>query len=103
MQKFIEVLGGDGTWHFINATQITKVSCEVNRMTRGGEFDPRSMLDDRIASTTPKVAVVVVTIRVLTANGEGEVKFNSESEADMWAVTELGIDDIILRSQTLDR
>jgi len=103
MQKFIEVLGDDGTWHFINFNQITKVSCEVSKTKYGGDFNPMSMLNDQIPSEMPWREVVVVAIRVLTANGEGQVKFNSESEADIWAVTELGISDIVLRSQTLER
>lgn len=103
MNKFIEVLGGDGTWHFVNVAQITKVSCEVLKTTRGGGFEALSLLDSTIPATSPVKHLTFVTVHILTASSKGEVRFESESEADIWALTKLGIEDFILRSQTLER
>jgi len=102
MTRFIEVLGGDNTWHFINPEQITKVQCKVERRTIPGGVEASSLLND-IPTVTFDREETKVSIRILTAGGDGEVHFDSESEADMWAQAELGIDNFILRSQTLER
>lgn len=100
MDKFIEIPGGDGTWHFINASQITKVSCEVFRMKLGGELGSLNLVHPNRPVPSRVQFNVTVTIRLFTANGTGDVKFNSEREADIWAHAELGIDEIVSRSQT---
>lgn len=103
MTRFIEVLGGDETWHFINFDQITKVECKVERWSEPAALEASSLSNSEIPTISPARQMTKVSIRVLTAKGDGEVCFDSESEAEIWAVTELGIADIILRSQTLER
>ena len=100
---FIDVLGGDGTWHLINPGQITKVSCKVERTQTSAGLKIASHKNPSPPASPQADAEVVVTIRILTANGEGHISFDSEGEADMWAYSYLGISDFILRSQTLER
>jgi hypothetical protein len=59
------------------------------------------LFDPTVPATTPIETVTSVSIRLFTANGDGEVLFDSESEADIWAEQNLGIDDIIIRSRSL--
>lgn len=99
MAKYIRVVSDAGGVEFINLEKIVRASCSVKTMRRGGEVEPLSMLDPNMPKITPVEVTTIVWIRLFTANGDGLVRFDSESKADIWAEQNLGIVDITMQSQ----
>lgn len=99
MSEFIQVGDGEGGTEFISVDKIVRVACSVSKRRKGGGLEALSLVDPTYPPTTPVEVLTSVSIRLFTANGDGEVLFDSESEADIWAEQNLEIDDITARSQ----
>jgi len=99
MLQFIRVKGSSGETEFIALDKIVRVSCSVTTKKTGGELEPMSLLDPSKPKTTPVQVFTTVSIRLFTANGDGEIRFDSESKADSWAQLNLGIRDFTTQFQ----
>ena len=98
MAKFIDVMGENGNWEFVCLEQIVKVTCNVETQTLPSGPDLRSLTNPSISPNLPPDEVHFVTIRMFTAIGESKMLFAAKVDADAWADYNLGISDIVGRS-----
>lgn len=92
MTNFIKIADEQGSCDFLDLDKVTKVSCQVQRTTKGGGFDIRSVGNPEIPKNSPAVKTVTAVIILTTPGGSGEMRFSDLAEAEQWAKAHLGIE-----------